>query len=764
MMAYGEGIEMKTAIICIIGLAASWSAEARPLVEGRVLLPSGAPVPGARVLLVNLTDLRDAPLTAVTDRSGRFTLPLAAETGALPERFGLGSNYPNPFNPSTLIPYQLPASMAVRLEVFNLLGQRVATLVDGEQPAGFHTAAWDATDEAGRAVGAGVYVYRLSGGGARISRSMLLIDGQAGIPSGAGSPGEAPSGEAGAPAYGLIVSGPGLVPYVDPAFRVEAGLAPLEVVVEAPSGIPSAKVASGGILGDVDNTGRVDFFDALLVVAYSLDASIIMPNGGDISLGDVNGDGRIDLSDAWAIAAYLNDPSDPALPAGIGEAVGPAVSLSPESSTLSLADDGAWHRFTVEADEPVTVVVNPAGTPRLLEITTRSGRGNYCPAEAEDDLSRQDGESIYLAGCAEGTGTVELRRESDGTVLRTYTYEVAGSPADLIVQSILVSDNSLTPGQEFTLSATIRNQGTGGAAATTLRYYRSSNRTISRQDTQVGTDQVSALAASGTSAESIRLDAPSDEGTYYYGACVDGGDGESASNNCSAGVRVTVEMAANQPPLATVNELPPQTSQEGDTADGERPAVTIPEGGSVDVDVSEFFSDPDGEELTYSATSSNPRIVSVSVTGSTVTFTGVAEGMATVTVTARDPGGLVSTPLTASVTVTGDDYTPVDWIQIVAGGGIQAQVGALTVWVSPGGGCLTVSSVISDTATSFGTSKWQIRGEADEWADVDGTERVGEICGDLLPEARGEYRWVVEITTEGERGRYASGNTLVVGG
>ena len=52
-----------------------------------------------------------------------------------------------------MIPYQLPVSMQVRLEVFNILGQRIATLVDGERPAGFHTASWDATDAAGEAVG-----------------------------------------------------------------------------------------------------------------------------------------------------------------------------------------------------------------------------------------------------------------------------------------------------------------------------------------------------------------------------------------------------------------------------------------------------------------------------------------------------------------------------------------------------------------------------------------------------------------------------------
>ena len=540
---------MRTAIICILWLVGAWvHAKAEPLVEGRVRLPSGSPVPGAQVLLFDLTDLRAAPLAATTDRSGRFALPPANLSGALPEGFELGANYPNPFNPSTMIPYQLPAAMHVRLEVFNLLGQRVATLVDGEQPAGFHTASWDATDGAGQAVGAGVYLSRLSGDGVQATRSMLLIDGQAGIASGGGGStdwgGEIGSGEdvEPAPTYGLTVSGPGLVPYVDPAFRVEAGMAPLDLVVEVPGSVPRSKAASsGGILGDVDNTGGVDFFDALLVALYSQDSGIVMPNNGDVSLGDVNADGQVDLTDAWLIAVYLNDPSDPSLPAGLGEPVGPAASLSPDPSTVTFAADGAWHRFTVQAGEPLTVVVNPAGTPRGLEITTRSGRGNFCPAEADDDVSRQDGQTLYLAGCATGPATVELRRPSDGTVLNTYTFEVTGSPADLVVESVSVSDSTLTPGQSFTLSATVRNQGTGESPATTLRYYRSSNRTISTRDTQVATDAVVALGASRTSAESHSLTAPSSAGTYYYGACVVSVGGESAGNNCSTGIRVTVE-------------------------------------------------------------------------------------------------------------------------------------------------------------------------------------------------------------------------------
>ncbi|MDE2999618.1 MAG: hypothetical protein OXU79_11135 [Gemmatimonadota bacterium] len=115
---------------------------------------------------------------------------------------------------------------------------------------------------------------------------------------------------------------------------------------------------------------------------------------------------------------------------------------------------------------------------------------------------------------------------------------------DLIVESPSVDDNTLTTGQSFTLNATVRNQGNASAAATTLRYYRSSNATISTDDAEEGADAVSTLAAGATSDESISLNAPSDAGTYYYGACIDGVSGESnTNNNCSSGVTVTVTVS-----------------------------------------------------------------------------------------------------------------------------------------------------------------------------------------------------------------------------
>ena len=119
------------------------------------------------------------------------------------------------------------------------------------------------------------------------------------------------------------------------------------------------------------------------------------------------------------------------------------------------------------------------------------------------------------------------------------------SEPDLVVQSASVSDSTLNEGDSFTFSATVRNQGAGQAASTTLRYYRSTDATITTGDTEVGTDAVSEVAAAGISDQSISLTAPSTAGTYYYGACVDPVSGESnAGNNCSNSSMVTVSSAS----------------------------------------------------------------------------------------------------------------------------------------------------------------------------------------------------------------------------
>ncbi|MFQ5869456.1 MAG: choice-of-anchor V domain-containing protein [Candidatus Zixiibacteriota bacterium] len=87
-----------------------------------------------------------------------------------PTEFALIGNYPNPFNARTLISYQLPVASSVKLEIFNLLGSKVATLVDGEQGAGYKSVTWEASK-----VASGVYFYKLTAGDYTEAKRMMLV-------------------------------------------------------------------------------------------------------------------------------------------------------------------------------------------------------------------------------------------------------------------------------------------------------------------------------------------------------------------------------------------------------------------------------------------------------------------------------------------------------------------------------------------------------------------------------------------------------------
>lgn len=81
-----------------------------------------------------------------------------------PEAFFVEQNYPNPFNPSTTLRYHLPEDTEVTLTIYNLLGQKVRTLVQGRKAAGVHTVRWDGTNDAGALVASGTYLVRLAAG------------------------------------------------------------------------------------------------------------------------------------------------------------------------------------------------------------------------------------------------------------------------------------------------------------------------------------------------------------------------------------------------------------------------------------------------------------------------------------------------------------------------------------------------------------------------------------------------------------------------
>ena len=98
------------------------------------------------------------------------TSPTDAEQNSLPTVFTLAQNFPNPFNPATLISYQLPVNSEVRLAVYDMLGRNVATLVNGQIAAGRHTVNFDASG-----LSSGVYLYRLVAGSQVMTRKLTVV-------------------------------------------------------------------------------------------------------------------------------------------------------------------------------------------------------------------------------------------------------------------------------------------------------------------------------------------------------------------------------------------------------------------------------------------------------------------------------------------------------------------------------------------------------------------------------------------------------------
>ena len=110
-----------------------------------------------------------------SDPSEPATVTLALIEDLMPSEFALQQNYPNPFNPSTQIRYALPKSSHVKIVVYNMLGSKVRTLFDGIQDVGFRNVLWNATNDQGDPVSAGMYIYTIEANGYFSSKKMILL-------------------------------------------------------------------------------------------------------------------------------------------------------------------------------------------------------------------------------------------------------------------------------------------------------------------------------------------------------------------------------------------------------------------------------------------------------------------------------------------------------------------------------------------------------------------------------------------------------------
>lgn len=466
---------------------------------------------------------------------------------------------------------------------------------------------------------------------------------------------------------------------------------------------------------------------------------------------------------------------------------------------------------TVRVGDPATFDVSsyftdPDGDPLTYTVTSSNSRVATVTAA---------GANLTVMAIAKGTANVTVTATDSGGLTATQTFQIT-VPNRAPQQRGTIPAQTITEGRTATVNVSSYFSDPDGDVLTYSA--ASSNTGVARVSVSGNTVRITAVAP-GTA-----------------NVTVTARDSEGASVQQGFGVTVT---RANRAPQRR----------------GTIPAQTIREGRTATVNVSSYFSDPDGDALSYSASSSNTGVARVSVSGSVVTISAAAVGSATVTVTARDPGGLTATQ-TASVTVNranrapqrvgampsqtlasgttatinasryfsdpdGDvlTYTVSSASSSVvrpstSGAIVELMAGAIgntTITVTardPGGLTATQSARINVVATTFyvplpeleitlrgevslGTvnigfrclstpsggrnidgkvyeihwTEWQVKVKVGgDYRPVSETRKNGQICGrDLTKEPPGEYQIVGEWSVDGSRKRIRSRNRITIG-
>ena len=325
----------------------------------------------------------------------------------------------------------------------------------------------------------------------------------------------------------------------------------------------------------------------------------------------------------------------------VSAATSPGGTYTDDSFTLSatVRNDGdaaaaattlRWYRST---DATITTSDTEVGTDDVAGLAAAASG-----SESVDVTAPSTPGTYYYGACVDA-----VAEESDTTNNCSASSEIEVldrlRPPELVVASPSVSDDGPVAGETFTLSSTVRNDGAGDSAATTLRYYRSTDATITTADTEVGTDAVEGLAASASSDESVELTAPATAGAYYYGACVDDVAEESdTTNNCSTSVKVDVE-AAQSNTLSVEVTAPQEWAPMGDTVTY-MASVVDSEGEAV----SGYTFSWTSSDTTKATVDSNGVVTALAVGETTISASASATTSSTVKARtlARDFGAVVS--------------------------------------------------------------------------------------------------------------------------
>ena len=255
----------------------------------------------------------------------------------------------------------------------------------------------------------------------------------------------------------------------------------------------------------------------------------------------VNNENNIDNNCSSSVTLTVAEPESPDLvvetPLVSNDSLLPGASFRLSATVGNRGDADATAttlRFYQSTDATITTSDTQIGTADVVALNPDGTAEIGITLKAPTTLGTH-----YYGACVD---SVENENDNTNNCSPSVTLTVAEPESpDLVVETPRLINNSLIPGASFTLSATVRNRGTAAATATTLRFYQSTDTTITTSDTQIGTADVAALSPDGTAEIDITLKAPTTLGTHYYGACVDAVDNENASeNNCSLSVTLTV--------------------------------------------------------------------------------------------------------------------------------------------------------------------------------------------------------------------------------
>ena len=222
-----------------------------------------------------------------------------------------------------------------------------------------------------------------------------------------------------------------------------------------------------------------------------------------------------------------------------GDSIDDATTVGVPSTTVGWLDPDDEDYFRIDLTESGELTVHSKGwinaEGRLLDED-----GDFI---ASDSDSGADFNFRIVRDVAAGTYFVRIHERFSRPGAYTVHADFEAHVADLVMDSISVTDSSPDAGAAFTLNATVRNIGEADSTPATLRFYRSTDESITTDDDEVGTADVGAVAGGGTSQQSVELTAPTEPGAYHYGACVDTFDDESdTTNNCSVAVAVSVAI------------------------------------------------------------------------------------------------------------------------------------------------------------------------------------------------------------------------------